>query len=155
MASSVMQHASLRPLVLASAVLPPLVLASATLGSTIYARRRAVVAFASHPSLGITAPPRKPGQLKKHGSYCFRATCTIHDDAGAPRGCPVAKIKGYDKSPQIGKDTEEVCRVHVRTMDGASTLRCGEAEVVMLPHSDMECSGQMVFVQGGNVKRLL
>lgn len=138
----------------AAAVAPAAVVAPAVLA--LRRRRGVTVTFASRSGLGISMPPRKPGVAKKYGDYCFRATCIIHDDSSEPLGCPIAKIKGYDKSPQVGKDTEEVCRMHLRTMDGGSALRCGEAEVVMLPHVDnMECSGQMVFVMDGDVKRLL
>lgn len=112
-----------------------------------------VVTFATRGGMGLgaAAPPRKPPEPKRYGSYCFRATCMIEDPAQP--GCPIAKIKGYDRSPQIAKDTEEVCRMHVRTMDGA--LVCAEAEVVLLPGTDMECSGQMMFVMDGNVRRLV
>lgn len=109
-----------------------------------------VVTFATKGGLGITMPPNTPPTKKKFGNYCFRATCYIENELG----CPVAKLKGYDTSPEIGKDTEDVCRMHVRTMSGG-TFRCGEAQVVMLPHAHMECSGQMVFVMDGEVRRLL
>ena len=109
------------------------------------------VAFASRKRLGVTAPPNKPVPPKQIGSYCFRATCLVHDDGVA--GCPIAKVKGYDTSPAVGKDTEMACRAHLRSMPGS--LRCGEAEVVMLSATDMECSGQMMFVMDGTVRRLL
>ena len=115
-------------------------------------RESSSVTFATPSGLGITAPPPKPAAPKKFGSYCFRATCGIHDDS--LHGCPVvAKLKGYDRSPEIGRDTEEVCRVHARTMGGR--MRCGDAEVVLLPGTDMECSGQMMFVMDGVVRRLV
>lgn len=110
-----------------------------------------VLSFTTRPGLGTTLPPSKPTPPKGFGSYCFRATCEVYDDEQL--GCPVAKVKGYDTSPAIAKDTETMCRTHAATM--GRRYRCGEAQVVLLPHAHMECSGQMVFVMGGAVKRLV
>jgi hypothetical protein len=110
-----------------------------------------IVMFSTRGGLGVNMPPSPPGAPLRYGSYCFRATCLVEDDAHP--GCPVAKVKGYDRTPEIGKDTEEVCRAHARTMGGQ--FRCGEAEVVLLPHSSVECSGQVVFVMDGSVRRLV
>jgi hypothetical protein len=106
--------------------------------------------------LGMAMPPAAPPAQKQFGGYCFRATCHIEDDNDV-KGCPIAKIKGYDRSPQIGKDTEDVCRAHARTMarEHGRTYRCNSAEVVMLHHSDMDCSGQFVLVMDGTVRRLV
>lgn len=107
--------------------------------------------FATRSGLGSAAPPHKPLDPRPFGSYCLRATCLVEDPASP--GCPVAKVKGYAPTPQVAKDTEEVCRAHVRTMPG--NLRCGTAEVVLLPGAKMECSGQVMFVMGGEVRRLV
>lgn len=116
--------------------------------------RRSVAVFSTRDGLGIASPPYKPPTPLRFGSYCFRATCQIFDES--QRGCPVAKVKGYDRSPQIAADTEEVCRAHVRmTGDGGIPLRCSDAEVVLLPATDMECSGQIMLVKDGSVRRLV
>lgn len=112
---------------------------------------RPLVTFSTRGGLGFTTPPSKPPDRRKHGSYCFRATCQLTD---AALGCPVGKVKGYDRSPEIGRDTEEVCRVHARTMP-AGTFACGEAEVVLLPATDLECTGEVFLVLDGTVKRLV
>lgn len=117
-------------------------------------RSSSIVTFATRGGLGINMPPAPPASSKKFGGYCFRATCEVFHESS--QGCPVAKIKGYDRSPEIGKDTEEVCRIHARTMDGGrGGYTCGDASVTLLPHGNMECSGQMVLVMDGSVKRLV
>lgn len=108
------------------------------------------VTFASRGGLGFTAPPKPPSKKKTYGSFCFRATCMITDET---LGCPVAKVKGYDKSPQIGPDTEGVCKSHARGM--GRQYACGEAEVVMLPTSDLTCLGEVFLVMDGTVRRLV
>lgn len=108
------------------------------------------VTFSTRGGLGFTMPPKPPSKKKTYGSYCFRATCLLHDEA---LGCPVGKVKGYDKSPQIGSDTESVCKHYVRTM--GDHYICGDAEVVMLPSSDLSCLGEMFIVMDGTVKRLV
>jgi hypothetical protein len=118
------------------------------------AGRSSIVTFATRGGLGFTTPPAPPPASKKFGGYCFRATCEIFHESS--QGCPVAKLKGYDTSPQIGKDTEEVCRIHAQRMDeGRGGYRCGEASVALLPNANMECSGQMMLVMDGSVKRLV
>lgn len=109
--------------------------------------------FATRGGLGFTMPPSSPPLKKVFGDYCFRATCQIIDDV---RGCPVGKVKGYDRTPEVGRDTEYVCGLHLRGMPPGA-FSCGEAEVVMLPATptDMECSGQMFFVMDGEVKKLV
>lgn len=109
-----------------------------------------VVTFASRGGLGFTTPPKSPARPKAFGNYCFRATCVVTDTA---LGCPVAKVKGYDKSPEIGKDTEEMCRIHARRMGGQ--FECGVAEIVMLPGSSMSCMGEFFLVMDGTVQRLV
>lgn len=123
------------------------------MAATCGAFRPTVVTFATRGGLGFTMPPTKPPSQKKYGGYCFRATCHISDST---LGCPVAKIKGYDRTPTVGRDTESVCRVHAKRMSGQApgTYTCGEAEVVMLPATDLECTGQMYFVMDGEVKKL-
>ena len=108
------------------------------------------VSFSTRGGLGFTMPPKPPARKKRFGGYCFRATCVVTDTV---LGCPVGKAKGYDKNPSIAKDTEEVCKHHARMLGNKYT--CGEAEIVMLPNLDMECSGQVFFVMDGNVKRLV
>lgn len=96
-------------------------------------------------------PPTRPKSKKKFGGYCFRATCVVTD---SELGCPIAKVKGYDKAPTIGKDTEFACKQHLRTANGEHRV-CGDAEVVMLPSFDMECSGEVFWVEQGSVRRLV
>lgn len=95
-------------------------------------------------------PPKSPARNKTYGNYCFRATCAVTDTT---MGCPVAKVKGYDRTPEIGKDTEHMCRVHARTM--GPHYVCGDAEVVMLSGSDVSCMGEFFVVMDGTVKRLV
>lgn len=95
-------------------------------------------------------PPSKPRKPKRFGDYCFRATCPITDTI---KGCPIAKVKGYDKTPKITADTEAACKKQAAKMGG--TYACGATELVMLPALDMECSGQIMFVFEGSVKRLV
>lgn len=104
--------------------------------------------FATFSGLGFTMPPSAPPGKKTFGDYCFRATCRVED----AQGCPVAKVKGYGKSPAVAGDTEAACRRHA-----ASTGKwtCSDAEVVMLPSLDMECSGEIFFTMGGSVKKLV
>lgn len=105
------------------------------------------IVFATRPGLGMASPPKKPDARKRFGDYCFRATCQVNDATG----CPVGKMTGYDASPDIGARTEQFCGAHVRDMD----LVCTAAEVVMLRAGDLQCSGQIVFVTGQHVKRLV
>lgn len=107
------------------------------------------VRFATRSGLGVTPPPHKPATPKRFGSYCFRATCDVVDGAG----CLIAEIKGYDQKPDIGTKTEEYCRLHTRGMPGEPS--CREASVVLITGGNMECSGQVIFVNEEGVKRLL
>lgn len=119
--------------------------------------RPAFVSFSSRSGLGISMPPGLPPTKPTFGGYCMRATCGILP-ADAPEGaCPIARVSGYDKHPGVAKDTEFVCRAHTRTMGGTmgGQYRCTPAEVVLLPNSDMECSGQMWFTMDGQTKRLV
>lgn len=110
---------------------------------------RSAPTFSSFSGLGFATPPSLPPGKKKFGEYCFRATCRVED----VQGCPVAKVKGYGKSPAVAKDTEQACRRHVSTSGGRWT--CADAEVVMLPSLDMECAGEIFFVMQGTVKKLV
>ena len=111
---------------------------------------RTLVTFSTRGGLGFTTPPSKPPPRKKYGGYCFRATCKVTD----AKGCPVGKVKGYDRSPEVGRDTEDVCGAHARSMPGG-TFACGAAEVVLLPTTDLECTGEVFYVSEGAVKRLV
>lgn len=103
--------------------------------------------FCFRSGLGVTTPPTKPPGLPKLGSYCLKATCVVED----AQGCPVGKVTGYDKSPEIGRDTERACRAHV-----GGAYVCGEASVVLLPNLEgMECSGQMFFTFDGHTKKIV
>lgn len=92
-------------------------------------------------------PPVKPPGLLQTGSYCMRATVHVTDPAGE-----VAKIVGYDKNPDIGKNTERTCRMHVKNVPGWSS--CSEASVVLIPNSSMECSGQYYLNTGDAIHKL-
>lgn len=128
---------------------------------------RAPVVFFARGGLGFTTPPAPPPTKPQLGSYCFKATCDIYavdaDPTSPPeewpvRGCPIAKVTGYDTHPGVGKDTEYVCRTQVNLM-GKTTHRCTDAQVVMLPNirqgDGMECSGQMYFTMDNATKQLI
>ena len=106
--------------------------------------------FAFRSGLGIAMPPTAPPKLPTFGSYCFKATCEV---TGA-EGCPIARVTGYDTSPEIGKRTELACRSHVRGLRGHH--ECGDASVVMLPSvgPDMSCKGEFFYTEGDTTKRL-
>lgn len=128
---------------------------------------RPPVVFFARGGLGFTTPPTPPPTRAKLGSYCFKATCDIYAVDATPgsapaewpvRGCPIAKVTGYDTHPGVGKDTEYVCQTQVNLL-GKTTHRCTEARVVLLPNmrqSDgMECSGQMYFTMDDVTKKLI
>lgn len=113
------------------------------------------VSFSSRSGLGIAMPPAPPPTKPKYGAYCFKATCSVVDPA-APRGCPVGRVIGYDKTPGVAKDTEHACRMHARTLNTPKTkYACTEAQVVMLTSSDKECSGQIFFATDAATKRIV
>lgn len=96
-------------------------------------------------------PPAPPSKKPKFGSYCFKATCDVVDES-VP-GCPVrARVSGYDKELSVGQETEDACNAHARSHRG---YRCLGAQIVMLPHSDHDCSGQVYWVMDGKTKQLL
>ncbi len=132
---------------------------------------RTPVVFFARGGLGFTTPPMPPPKKPKLGSYCFKATCEIYsvydtttgnsDESGSEwpiKGCPIAKVTGYDTHPGVGKDTEYVCQTQVNLL-GKTTHRCTEASVVMLPNmrqgDGMECSGQMYFTMDNVTKKLI
>jgi len=115
--------------------------------------RAPVVSFSSRSGLGISMPPGLPPTKAKYGGYCLRATCGVVREGDPPDACPIARVSGYDKHPQVARDTEYVCAHHVKTLGGG--YRCLPAEVVLLPNSDKECSGQMFFTMGAETKRLV
>lgn len=124
------------------------------------------VVFFARGGLGFTTPPMPPPRKPKLGSYCFKATCdiySVYDDAPPTddwpiKGCPIAKVTGYDTHPGVGKDTEYVCQTQINLL-GNTTHRCTEAQVVMLPNvrqgDGLECSGQMFFTMDNVTKKLL
>lgn len=136
-----------------------------TVFATTSAAARAPVVFFARGGLGFTTPPAPPPKKPKLGSYCFKATCDIYSVYGdaqnedSPvRGCPIARVTGYDTHPGVGKDTEYVCQTQVNLL-GHTTHRCSEAQVVMLPNvrqgDGLECSGQMYFTMDDVTKKLL
>lgn len=107
--------------------------------------------FSTFAGLGFTTPPAPPPSKKSFGSYCFRATCRVED----AQGCPVAKVKGYGKSPEVSTQTEQACRRYVDKTGLGDRWVCGDAEVVLLPSLNMECEGEIFFVMDGSVKKLV
>jgi hypothetical protein len=81
-----------------------------------------------------TKPPRKPG----YGEYCFKATVTV-----TKHTLKVARVTGYDTDPGIAKVTEQVSVAYAHNID--PEYMCSDAALVMLPSSDMECTGQVFW----------
>ncbi len=103
-------------------------------------------------------PPAPPPNKPQFGNYCFKATCQVTEE-DEHTGCPIARgrVTGYDKHPGVGKDTEYACATYFRSQ-GKTTFRCGEAQVVMLPHPALgpnECSGQMFWTIDDQTHRMI
>lgn len=116
--------------------------------------RTTVPTFTFRSGLGINHPPVPPVRKKQFGDYCFRATCQVVSDGAPENACPIARVTGYDKNPDVAKDTEFVCATHVRAYMGYG-YRCMPAEVVMMPGSNLECSGEMFFIMDGKTNKLV
>jgi hypothetical protein len=108
--------------------------------------------------LGMTTPPASPPAQRGFGGYCMRATCEVQDSLG----CPVAKVSGYDKHPDVVKATQKACESRARALSGrrgpglnSRQYRCMAAELVLLPYSSMECSGQVFWTMDGETKQLV
>jgi hypothetical protein len=89
--------------------------------------------IASH----VTLPPPVPPVVavrREYGSYCWRATCDVTDDAGDP----VARFIGY--APHIG-----ICAETHDTCVRVAGKGCGQPQLVLLTASTKECSGIFMF----------
>lgn len=117
--------------------------------------QRRLPVFVFRAGLGMAMPPSVPKPPARLGSYCIKATCTVL----AVDGSEVARVTGYDRTPEVAKTTERACRLHVRDHMGTRgrALRCDDAQVVILPnvHDSMPCQGELFFAMGGDVKKLV
>ena len=66
-------------------------------------------------------------------------------------GKDVGNAVGYDTDVGVAEVTERACRLEARGMNSV----CSAAEVVMLPRSNKECSGQVFFTVGTLTKRIV
>ena len=123
--------------------------------------------FARGLSLQRPNPPAPPPTLKGFGSGCWKASCTVYtkdentvarygalEDAHGVLGCPVARTTGYGSGPQVAQETEAACRAHVAENLPKRGLTCGEAQLVMLPDSALDCSRDFFFEIGGTYTRI-
>jgi hypothetical protein len=114
---------------------------------------RAALVFRAGGGTGTAVPPYKPPSKPVFGEYCFKATCRILDGAGQE----VGHARGYDTELTVGDATERACKLETRSMrsSGRGQYSCAGAEVVMLPNSDEQCSGQVFFTVGTSTRRLV
>jgi hypothetical protein len=72
-------------------------------------------------------------------------------------GQEVGHAKGFDTDLAVADNTERACRLEARSMrsSGRGQYVCKSAEVVMLPYSKEECSGQVFFTVGTSTRRLV
>jgi hypothetical protein len=114
---------------------------------------RPAFAFRIGGGTGTSLPPYKPPSKPTFGDYCFRATCLVVDGSGQE----VGTAAGYDTDLAVGDNTERACRLEARSMrsSGRGQYVCRGAEVVMLPYSKEECSGQIFFTVGTSTRRLV
>lgn len=92
------------------------------------------------------SPPAAPPTSLARGDYCLRATCIVVD--AEDQTTTVGRVVGYDTCPSVGAATEGACALHARAAGGT----CGPAELVLMPHSRRECSGQVYWIEDGLAK---
>lgn len=98
----------------------------------------------------MTLPPQPPPiDLFGYSECCFRATCLI---SSSQKIADQVRVVGYNTTPRIANDTERACKV-VANQNAA--WKCSSASLVMLPSSDISCSGQLYFHIGGKTKRII
>lgn len=112
------------------------------------------VTFSVYPCPGAmfaytSMPPAPPPVMPRLGGYCLKATVHVTDH----KGCPIARVTGFNKSPSVGKDTELACKQHVRTLRGKKYV-CGEAGVTLLHNTPQLCTGEYYWSMGDTTKRL-
>jgi hypothetical protein len=94
----------------------------------------------------LMPPPKPPRPLG--GDHCWRATCDVLDDELTKLGAFV----GYDDTIGITQHVHKACELHCKIRPGT---RCREPELVLLPSSRRECSGQIFYYERGSSRRIL
>jgi len=85
----------------------------------------------------VRAPPPPRVKPKPFGDYCWRATCSVEDDVHQKVGA----FMGYDAVITITEVVEKECTRHCKIHGGT----CLTPELVLLPSSRKECSGQVFY----------
>jgi hypothetical protein len=127
----------------------------------------AVFSFARGLRLEKPRPPTPPRAPKILGSACWKASCVVYtdndrtidrfgalDEPHEVLGCPVGRTVGYGPGPEVARQAEEACRAHVAENLPKRGLRCGDAQLVMLPDSALDCSKAFFFEIGGKCSRI-
>ncbi len=91
-------------------------------------------------------PPKNPP--RPFGEYCWRATCHVVDD-DVQR---MASFVGYDATLSVTDAVHTSCERHCKIYGG----KCTPPELVLLPSSRRECSGQIFyFTLDGATRRVV
>lgn len=80
-------------------------------------------------------PPEKTVKKPGYGEYCIRAESFMYRDDDSTH--PILKVTGYDTSMDIVQTVTDACDRNAKGFG----LECTPCSVVIMPNSQMLCSG--------------